>query len=76
LTASPDLGFSWIIGNDVLEVIFERNFVGCGFGVRDTLVEFDDDTCETVSGDEDFLVVGDFANITEEFVRINGSMKY
>jgi len=63
LTAGPDLGFGRVIGNDVLEVVFERIFIGCGFGVWDALVEFDDDACEAVFGDKDFLVVRDFANV-------------
>ena len=63
MTTSPDLGFGRVIGNDVLEVVFECIFVGCGFGVRNALVEFDDDACETVFCDEDFLVVGDFTDV-------------
>lgn len=64
MTSSPDLGFGRVIGNNVFEVVFECVFVSCGLGVRDALVEFNDDACETVFSDEDFLVVGDFPDVT------------
>lgn len=66
LTAGPDFGFGRVVGNNILEVVLECVFVGGGFGVGDALVEFDDDACEAVFGDEDFLVVGDFADVAGE----------
>jgi hypothetical protein len=63
LTTCPDLGFGRIIRNDVLEMVFECIFIGCGFRVWEALVEFDDDACEAIFVEEDFLVIRDFADI-------------